>query len=64
MLALPVVIVFWIAGYFWKGEGWLRTAQMDVDSGRREHNWDEINKERARIAAMPVVKRLLHTCFI
>lgn len=39
MLALPVVIVFWVIGYFWKGKGWLRTVDMDVDTGRREHDW-------------------------
>merc|ERR1712230_109011 len=34
-LALPVVLAFWAAGYFWKKQGWLRTHQIDVDSGRR-----------------------------
>jgi amino acid transporter len=45
-LALPVVIVFWICGYFWKRSGWLRTSQIDVDTGRREVNWDLINATR------------------
>ena len=49
-LAVFVVAAFWIAGYFWKREGWLRTAQMDVDTGRRELDWDLINRERAEIA--------------
>lgn len=28
MLALPVVISFWIIGYFWKREGWLKVENM------------------------------------
>ncbi|KAI1121807.1 amino acid permease/ SLC12A domain-containing protein [Nemania abortiva] len=62
-LALPVVLAFWLAGFLWKRQGWLRTAQMDVDSGRREHNWDEINAHRQQLAAMPAWKRLFHTIF-
>lgn len=63
-LALPVVIVFWIGGFFWKRTGWLRTEQIDVDSGRREIDWDEINAYRAKLAAMPSWKRWFHTLFI
>ncbi|ORY63912.1 amino-acid permease inda1 [Pseudomassariella vexata] len=63
MLALPVVMVFWIAGYLWKRTGWLRTHQMDVDTGRRELDWDEINAYRAELAAQPAWKRILHTLF-
>jgi amino acid transporter len=62
-LALFVVAAFWLAGYFWKREGWLRTAQMDVDTGRRELDWDLINAERAEIATWPAWKRLLHRMF-
>ena len=64
MLALPVVLVFWICGYFWKKQGWLRTAQMDVDTGRREHDWDAINLYREKMAAMPAAKRIFHLWFI
>lgn len=64
MLALPVVIVFWIIGYLWKGKGWLRTVDMDVDTGRREHNWDEINAYKAEIAAMPLWRRIFYKWFI
>ncbi|KAF1838668.1 amino-acid permease inda1 [Decorospora gaudefroyi] len=62
-LAVFVVAVFWIAGYFWKRVGWLRTAQMDVDTGRRELDWDYINKERAEIATWPAWKRLMNRIF-
>ncbi|EHA49222.1 Amino-acid permease inda1 [Pyricularia oryzae] len=64
MLALPIVILFWIIGYLWKREGWLKTEQIDVDSGRRELPWDEINAYRAELAAMPAWKRIVHTVFV
>ncbi|KAF2854858.1 amino-acid permease inda1 [Plenodomus tracheiphilus IPT5] len=62
-LAIFVVGAFWIAGYFWKREGWLRTAQMDVDTGRRELDWDHINKEREEMKTWPAWKRLAHRIF-
>lgn len=49
-LALPVVLAFWACGYLWKREGWLKISQIDVDSGRRELDWDLINSERAKLA--------------
>jgi amino acid transporter len=55
-----VVLFFWVCGYFWKRQGWLRTSQIDIDSGRREVDWDFINAERARIAAMPAWRRILN----
>jgi amino acid transporter len=62
-LAFFVVCAFWIAGYFWKKEGWLRTAQMDVDTGRRELDWDLINAERAEMKTWPAWKRVFHHIF-
>ncbi|KAI1816433.1 amino acid permease/ SLC12A domain-containing protein [Poronia punctata] len=62
-LALPVMLLFWAAGYLWKREGWLRTSQMDVDTGRREHNWEEINAHRKYLASLPAWKRLFHALF-
>ncbi|KAJ4394839.1 Amino-acid permease inda1 [Gnomoniopsis smithogilvyi] len=64
MLALPVVLVFWVVGYFWKRSGWLRTVDMDVDTGRRQHDWDEINRYKARVAAMPAWRRLIWKWFV
>lgn len=64
MLALPVVLIFWVIGYFWKRDGWLRTPQMDVDTGRREHDWEEINAYRARIASKAGWKRLMYKLFV
>lgn len=62
-LAAPVVLFFWIVGYIWKREGWLKTSQMDVDTGRREVDWDEINAYRRELAAQPAWKRLYHVLF-
>jgi len=62
-LALFVVAAFWICGYFWKHEGWLRTAQMDVDTGRRELDWDLINREREEMKALPAWRRFLARVF-
>jgi amino acid transporter len=59
-LAVPVVIVFWIIGFAWKRTGWLRTHQMDVDTGRRELDWDAMNAYRAKVAAWPTWRRILH----
>jgi amino acid transporter len=63
MLALPIVIAFWIIGFAWKRTGWLRTSQIDVDTNLRQHDWDEINAYRARIAALPTWRRIAHKFF-
>jgi len=62
-LAIFVVAAFWVAGYFWKREGWLRTAQMDVDTGRRELDWDLINREREEMKTWPAWKRTMARIF-
>lgn len=62
-LAMPVVMFFWAIGYLWKRTGWLRTSQMDVDTNRREHDWDEINAYRAKIAALPKWRQYLDKVF-
>jgi amino acid transporter len=62
-LALPCVMLFWVVGYFWKRTGWLRTHQMDVDTGRRELDWEEINAYRAKVAAWPAWRRILNHMF-
>lgn len=62
-LALPVVIVFWVCGFAWKRTGWLRTSQIDVDSGRRAVNWDRINATKAEIAGYPAWRRVFYFLF-
>ncbi|KAG6032863.1 Amino-acid permease inda1 [Claviceps sp. LM458 group G5] len=59
-LAAPVVLFFWVVGYLWKREGWIRTRDIDVDTGRREVDWEEINAYRAKIASYPRWRQILH----
>ncbi|PVH79603.1 amino-acid permease inda1 [Cadophora sp. DSE1049] len=63
MLALPVVLFFWAVGYLWKRPGWLTLDKIDVDTGRREVNWDVINETKQRIAGYPPWKRVLYALF-
>ena len=58
-LALPLVLLFWAAGYLWKGKGFLKVSQIDISSGMREVDWDYINEKRARQKAYPAWKRAL-----
>ncbi|KAI1260825.1 amino acid permease/ SLC12A domain-containing protein [Xylariaceae sp. FL1019] len=62
-LALPVVLFFWAIGYIWKREGWLKLSQIDVDTGRRQHNWEVINAQREELARAPAWKRVLKFFF-
>lgn len=65
MLALPVVMAFWIIGYVWKGRhlGFLTLDKIDVDSGRREVDWERINGYKAHVASKPMWRRLIHAAF-
>ncbi|RFU27730.1 hypothetical protein B7463_g8606, partial [Scytalidium lignicola] len=62
-LALPVVMFFWVCGYFWKRTGWLRVSQIDIDTGRRVVDWEKIHATKAEIAALPAWRRLFHMLF-
>jgi amino acid transporter len=62
-LALPVVIFFWIVGYLWKRKGMLKLDQIDIDTGRREHDWEVINAYRAKYATYPKWKKVLSKIF-
>lgn len=62
-LALPVVMLFWVIGFAWKRTGWLKTSQIDIDTGRRELDWVEINAYRTQVAAYPAWRRILHMMF-
>lgn len=59
-ITVPVVMCFWLGGYLWKRQGWIRTAQMDVDTGRRELDWDVIHEYREQVASWPAWRRILH----
>ncbi|KAK0108520.1 Amino-acid permease inda1 [Cadophora gregata] len=58
-LTVPVILVFWIIGYVWKREGGLKLEQIDVDTGRREIDWDSINAYRAEVASWPKWKQIM-----
>ncbi|KAF5979506.1 putative amino acid permease NAAP1 [Fusarium bulbicola] len=62
-LALPVVILFYAIGYIWKREGWRKVSEIDLDTGRREHDWDAINAHREQLANGPAWKRVWHVLF-
>jgi amino acid transporter len=58
-----VVIVFWIVGYLWKRTGWLKLDQIDVDTGRREVDWERIKGYEAYVATQSMLKMLLLAVF-
>jgi amino acid transporter len=62
-LALFVVLLFYVIGWVWKRSTWKKLADIDVDSGRREIDWEILNKERARYASWPVWRRVLSKFF-
>ncbi|KAF5001484.1 hypothetical protein FDECE_10922 [Fusarium decemcellulare] len=62
-LTLPIMLFLWATGYLWKRAGWLRVADIDVDTGRREHDWDATHAERARISKLPIWRRLYYILF-
>ncbi|KAK8927043.1 Amino-acid permease inda1 [Metarhizium anisopliae] len=62
-LAFPILIAFWAGGFVWKRTGWLRLDQIDVDTGRRELDWDQIRDYQAEIQSWPSWRRALHRVF-
>ncbi|PHH62743.1 hypothetical protein CDD81_6731 [Ophiocordyceps australis] len=62
-LAIFVVLAFWLFGYLWKRTGWLRVSEMDVDTGRREIDWQAIKAYRQQVASWPAWRRVLHAIF-
>jgi amino acid transporter len=41
----------------------LKLEQIDVDTGRRDLNWDEIRAYREYVASMPSWKRVYYRLF-
>lgn len=62
-LALPVVLFFWACGYLWKRQGVKKLSQIDLDTGRRPIDWEEIHAQRARYASWPMWRRVLSAIF-
>ncbi|KAH7141308.1 amino acid permease-domain-containing protein [Dactylonectria estremocensis] len=56
----PPVLCFWVCGYFWKRTGWVNVEKIDLDTGLREHDWDEIEAHRAIVASWPRWRRFLN----
>lgn len=44
-LAFPVVLFFWLCGYLWKRQGVKKLADIDLDTGRRPIDWEDIYGE-------------------
>jgi amino acid transporter len=57
------VLVFWVCGWLWKRTPFLTLDQIDLDVGLREHDWEEINAYRAKVASWPAWRRVLHKVF-
>ncbi|KAL5606905.1 hypothetical protein BROUX41_003281 [Berkeleyomyces rouxiae] len=62
-LAAPVVLAFWLGAFLWKRSPWVTLEEIDLDTGLREHDWNEINAFRAKIAALPLWRRIVHKIF-
>ena len=56
-------MLFWAVGYLWKREGWLKLSQIDVDSGRREIDWEQHHREAEKRRNAPFIRRVLYALF-
>jgi amino acid transporter len=56
-------MLFYAIGYAWKRQGPQKLHQIDVDSGRRELDWDAVEKLRAKKANWPAWRRILDYLF-
>jgi len=54
---------FYVCGYLWKGAKWLKVHEIDVDSGRRELDWEAHEKMKQEIASWPAWRRVLNKLF-
>ncbi|PHH79104.1 hypothetical protein CDD82_2595 [Ophiocordyceps australis] len=59
-LALPIVLTFWLFGFLWKRTGWLKIQDIDVDTGRRELDWDEIRAYKDYVKGLSWWRRFIH----
>lgn len=62
-LALPVVLFFWVCGYFWKRTGFLKVSQIDIDSGRRPIDWEAHHALLEKKRNAPLWKRFGYFLF-
>ncbi|KAF4554495.1 Amino acid permease-like protein 24 [Elsinoe fawcettii] len=59
-LAFFVVLLFYVIGWLWKRQSWKSVHELDVDSGRRDFDWELIHKQRAEIATWPAWRRFIN----
>jgi len=62
-LAFFVVAFFWAVGYAWKRTGWLKLNQIDVDSGRREIDWEAHHAEQEKRRNAGPFKKVIYFLF-
>lgn len=62
-LAFPVVIAFWIAGYIWKRPTFLTVDNIDLDSGRREIDWELHRAIEAKRAQASIPMKIYYKLF-
>lgn len=62
-LAVFVVILFYIIAFVWKRGKWVKISEIDIDSGRREIDYEAFAKERSRKAAWPRWRKILDAFF-
>ncbi|THV04015.1 APC amino acid permease [Dendrothele bispora CBS 962.96] len=63
-LAAPILILFWVAGYAWKGTKPKRAHEIDLDTGRK--SWltvEEMREYRAERARAPLYIRIYRILF-
>lgn len=62
-LALFVLILFYVCGYIWKRGRWLKLSEIDVDSGRRELDWEAHQKLNEEMKSWSASKRIFNKLF-
>lgn len=62
-LAFPIVLVFWLVGYIWKRPKFLALKDIDVDTGRREIDWELHREMQAKRAAAGPIMRVINFLF-
>lgn len=58
-MAFIVVVIFYIIGYLLKRTGWRRVSEIDVDSGRRDMDYEQFEALKAKRAAWPAWRRVM-----
>jgi amino acid transporter len=58
-LAVFIVISFYVIGYIWKRRAWIRISDIDVDSGRREVDFQELERVLSERRSWPAWRRVL-----